>query len=334
MAKQKEADPGTTIITDPVPDSVLHPDPDAYDDDFGYLATPPKSGASPKPDEKPVVQKLDKEKPDEKKPDEVTPPNEVESIVDEITKGEPPPPKPEDEQNFKAEVEAIEKKYNRKISATPPPTDYEAVKTENVALKSEVESLKNVKVALDEITKDPTAYAQKHFPKLLSPSALEDQILAKVQGEFGNEFRFEPAEAYSPGTKSYQFRLRLDELRDQNRREVARQESESREVESRRRAKVEESKVKVMKRYKLTDAEYQEQVVKPAKSIDFLPEHMAMIIFAERDRREFAKQVIEAYKKRANITGGTPKTSTSDIHAEGDDHETSERKEFAETFGD
>lgn len=296
--EQKKPLEGTDIVVDPVPDSVLHPE-QSYDSDFGELATPP-------------AEESIEEVTAEKKPDDKT-------VYEPVKQSE------------SVKSEDIDTESITKVSEFE--TRISALDTENTQLKQDIAKYENVKTTLDELNKQPHVFIRKYFPQLADQINPERIIKQKLAGEFGAEFTYEPYEAYTEGTKSYQYRLRYDEEKDLLSREAYQQQLNQAEVRRKAEAVFNQGKTEAMKIFKLDETKFKELEQWASETV-MTPLHWARIKYQD----QLIKSAVDAALAKAKVNGKQkelPEQSVAGVH--GDDRETGVSEQFKElqdVFGD
>lgn len=345
MATQKQPDNGTTIVTDPVPDAVLHPDMfgDAENDAMLGLDTSSAEGVT----ELNKEQKEAKEKADAAAAGQ--PDKDEEKILSDIVAGvvqEGEIPRKEEEQTDEAKKKASEdfaklsdakKVETLQSQLVTKDTEYNTKISELTAKVAEkdklLQNLESTRLALEEAQKEPLVFARKYFPQLAEKLDPQQYIIAALKKEFGDNFTYDANEAFTEGTTSYKIRLREAEIRDNLTREQAKAEAELTASRLQREARFNEGKKKVMARYKLTDAGFAE-LQKWANETVITPEHWALLKFYDQNLKKAAKAALEASKtRRASVD--KPDQGAAGLHAASDDESSSAAyKEMADTFGD
>jgi hypothetical protein len=347
--EQKEKDKGTTIVTDAVPDSELHPENfDAEFDKLMGLGTSEAPGVTQLTQEQiEEKEKKDAETKAAGKPDETE-----EKLLDSIVAGTVEEGVlAEEEKAAKAAAEAAskvtsddfkklsdEKKVEflqKQIDSTK--IDYEKtvteLKTKVTEQEAKLTTLANVQAAFEQVQKEPHVFIRKYFPQLAEKLDPQKAIIAKLREEFGQDFIYDHNESFTEGTTSYKIRLREAELRDNFQREQAKADAELLEGKRQHEARFLEGKKKVMQQYKLTEAgflELQEWAVKKV----ITPVEWAMLKYYDDNMKKVARKAIEVAKKlKASVDH--PGIGAAEIAATTDDEASSQAyKEHQSVFGD
>ena len=304
MAKEDEVKPsgegGTppqtekeTINRNPIPDSEkgLHP-ADEYDFDFEYLASPQPGSEKEKesvPADKPV-------KPVSEESKIAVPPiaSKEEKPKEGDTVDKPPVPAKGSETR-----QYTDEDY-RKLQSFSDTRVAELTK-EISALKTQVETDQNVKVALEEFKKEPLAFLQRHVPQLAEKLDTRRYILDKLKAEFGSDFAYDPAEAYVEGTTSYKIRAREDEIKAQVEREKLNSEVQRETARREQEAFLSTSKKQVMEKYGLDEQGFEKEIVGFAKSrppMNYMD--IARIKYLDWEIQQAVKQALEQARKDGN----------------------------------
>ncbi len=299
-------------------------DEGAYDVDFEYLASP-KTGVEKK---------------------EPVPPEKKEPVSEEKKEPEskfPVPPAAQTKESDKASPTSEEKK---EPSTPDKGTDWEvrykelqsfsdarhaddAKKIEEY--EKQVKLFDGIKTFKEELERDPVAVLHKYFPALAEKLDPRKFITDKLRAEFG-EFTYDPAEAYVEGTTSYKVKAREQELLEQLSRERLTIEATRKENERTAAARLESSKREVMKRYGLSEEQFEREIVEFAKNtpIDFM--RVAQLKYFDWHIQQAVKDAIAADRKERPEKSPTSLTT---VGGGATDQEASQAyKEAAELFGD
>jgi hypothetical protein len=210
---------------------------------------------------------------------------------------------------------------------------YESLKKEYDARVAEIEQLKSVRLALEEIEKSPQAFIARYVPDLAAKISPQDVVVQSLKKEFTAEelASYDQAQAYEEGTISYRIREREATLREQTQRQ--RLEGENTRLNETRKleARLQESKQKVMKEYKLSDAQFDQEIVNWAKNhpIDF--ESIARLRYFDWHLQNIVDQVQNRKGKQDKLPGSIAGVSGTDT----DPSKVSAGfKEFRDEFGD
>jgi hypothetical protein len=211
---------------------------------------------------------------------------------------------------------------------------YESLKKEYEARVAEIEQLKSVKLALEEIERSPQAFIARYVPDLAAKISPQDVVVQSLKKEFTAEelASYDQAQAYEEGTISYRIREREATLREQTQRQ--RLEGENTRLNETRKleARLQESKQKVMKEYKLSDAQFDQEIVNWAKNhpIDF--ESIARLRYFDWHLQNIVDQVQNRKRgKQDKLPGSIAGVSGTDT----DPSKVSAGfKEFRDEFGD
>lgn len=328
MAKNPD---GTTIKTDPTPDSELRKgaDPSEYDSNFDFLGGK-KDGNTDG---------------DENKPAEGSEEEKAAKAIEDAKAKEAEESKAKETDELDEVVEKVIGKKKEEVIVKPTDevakltTDYESkITTLNQQLtdeKAKSEKFGNIAVVIEQLQRDPYSFVKQYLPELAPHLDPTKPLRAQLKKEFGDEFKFDAGEAYEEGTPSYKYRLREEELRDEQRRASLQKEAQLIQERQQGEGLVRDAKVKVMKRYNLTEEQYQKEIVDYFKNFRFTPEHLAMIRYRNTDVEVAIRKAIEKLRQRSKSTD-RPDIDMMDLRGEEDkDVVASEGyKELLDVFGD
>lgn len=334
-----------TINRNPVPDSeTLGGDPTRFDSEFDYLASPGAAGA----EKQGAVSETGKETPagepskdshtpegQPKKPDYAVPPiaQNVEQILkeDQITKATLA-----DDPSAKAQSSAgQERTYSQtEVSAIQSAKDTE-IKTLKGTLQeytSELEKLKDAKVALDELNQNPLAFIARYFPELAAQVDSRKVIVDRLRKEFGDELDlYDPSQIHNPESPSYKIQRRELEIQSEVARSAAQAEHERLETERKRVERFNESKKKVMATYGLNEEQFQKEIVEWANGQQFDYEMVARLKFRDW---EIQRAIDEALKQAKHDKPGQVPTSVALVGGGEPKGAPEHLKELSDAFGD
>ena len=297
---------GTDIIKDAKPDAEILAGAEAerFDFDFNFLANKPSEEVAT--ENNPENEQVEVE---EAKPEEA-----VEEKV-EIESEKKPDKEPEEiAVDYKAQIIELEGKHK--------------------AAEEKLKSLESIQVALEEIKKEPLVFVRKHFPQLAQNLDPNKYIMDKLRTEFGAEFTYEPSESYQEGTPSYKYRLREMELRDNLVKENARIESTEFESKRKLESALADSKQKVMKDFKLSEEQFQKEVVDWGIKTPITYNEVAKLRFMDVIIKNAVEAALKESKGRKSVVD-KPNKGAASIHSESEESERPEHlKELADTFGD
>lgn len=304
------------FIENPVPDSQAGAKPEeAYDFDFEYLKTPEGKGE--------VVK--------EEKPQETTekksPPPLKEGQEIQVTLTDSPVPdkkeEPTGEKIDKAELSALQSVKDKEIQTL----------TNQLAAKdAELKQLEQVKLALDEIKREPLAFLYKQIPELAKKVDLSTYVAEKLTKEFGDGFEYDASEAFRPGTPSYQYRLREEELRSELRQQQYNAQAEEERTTREREVLLNTSKAEVMKRYGLTEEQFQREIHDYSKKLVFDYNVVARLRFADDIIKAAVAKALKNGKEFE--TAGAPPAVGATAGGTAEEGSSAAFKEFNAEFGD
>lgn len=296
---------GTSIIENPTPDaSKPGADLSNFDFEFDYLATKKDDTPESKKDE-PV-----------KGNDNIT-----ESPKDKGASPAPASTSKSDEPTIDASIIARE-------------AEIKGLKEELEMSKSELSQLRQVKAELEEFKKEPYVYLKKVAPIIseqLSPDRYVQSLLHK---EFGADFRYDSSEAYMEGTDSYKYRLKEQELRDNLQREQFKLQQQQAEEQAQRMASMNTSKQQVMKKYHLTEEQFNSELVDWSKSKKIDYEDMAILKFLPKILQSVAEKAVAKALKEQKGNGSRTVPGAAEITGASTEGEGAHLKELSDTFGD
>ena len=205
------------------------------------------------------------------------------------------------------------------------------LKTENESLKLRIKNLETVELALQKAKSDPSGFVADYLPALAKYVQPDSQIKGTLQKEFGADFTYDPSEAYTEGTDSYKFRVREQELRDSQSRQASERKVQQEAQQSQRKIALEKSKLEVMKRYNLTEEQFQEEIVKysQTKVIDY-----SDIALLKKFPEILKKAVADALKNPKGKGMKSPARGANAGAGSEGDTATEHLKEFADAFGE
>ena len=315
MAKKVD---GTDIIEGAKPDAevIAESTEKSFDDDFNYLAPN-------KPEEK-VEEEQNKEKSTDDKASEAksgdVSDKETEENVEKVAE------KHEERTDGVAKISELQ----TQLSARD--TEVQSIKAERDSFKNELEGLKNVQVTLEEIKANPLAFVKKYFPQLAESLNPRKIIADKLKVEFGADFRFEPSDAFIEGTKSYEYRLREEEVRDEMRTQDMRVERERVERDIKIKSQTETDIAQVMKDYNLTRDQVQKEIIDWSKTVPNNLVNIAKLRFMDAIIKRAVDKALVESKGRKN-PDKLPAKGAKDIH--GSSEEAPQHiKELNDEFGD
>jgi uncharacterized cupredoxin-like copper-binding protein len=155
----------------------------------------------------------------------------------------------------------------------------------------------------------------------------------KQDPKFGQDFRFDPNEAYMEGTQSYEYRLREEEMKDQFRREEMKIESQRLEQNAAMERRIAEDKSKIMKDFNLTEQQFNKEVVEWAKKQPNSLYNVAKLRFMDdMIKKAVSKAVAESKGRKVDIDG-KPVAGAKDIHGTSES-KPEHLKELSEDWGD
>lgn len=333
-----------TINRNPVPDSeVIQGDPSRFDAEFDYLASPGGAGAAKEgavSDTKvdaPAGQKPeDSHTPEGKdnKPPIAVPPiaGDIKAIVKEDLQtkaslaGDP---------SAKAQSSAGERIFSQaEVSAIQSAKDTEIseLKSSLQERDTQLQTLKDAKVALDELNQNPLAFVARYFPELASQLDSRKVIVDRLRSEFGDELdTYDPSQAFNPESPSYKIQRRELELQTELARSVARAEQERTDVERKRVERFNESKKQVMSTYGLSEEQFQKEIVEWANGVQFDYTMVAKLKYRDW---EIQRAVDEALKQAKHEKPGALPANVA-LMGGGEAKGMPEHlKELSDTFGD
>jgi len=304
------------FIENPVPDSQDGAKPEeAYDFDFEYLKTS-KSKGEEKKEEQPQVTK---------EKDIPVPLKEGQEI--QVTLTDSPvldtKEKSTEAKIDKAELTALQSVKDKEIQTL---TDRLAAK------EAELRVLEQTKLALDEIKKEPLAFLYKQIPELAKKVDLSTYVAEKMTKEFGDGFEYDASEAFRPGTPSYQYRLREEELRSELRQQQYTAQAEEERTTREREVLLSTSKAKVMTRYGLSEEQFQREIHDYSKSLVFDYEVVARLRFADDIIKAAVAKALKNGKEFA--TTGAPPAVGATAGGTAEEESSAGYKEFNSEFGD
>jgi hypothetical protein len=329
-----------TLHEQTVPDSETsaHPEPEAYDYEFEYLApASPKSGApknevvpaSPKGDGQPASEDKGDKKEEAQPKTEETPDYPVPPIAAVKKDGEGAPKSETKEAPKSVEYE---QRYRDLQSLHDKSMDEKVKEIER--LNSELSTLQGLRTFKEELEKNPLGVLQQHFPQLadkVSPRRVITDTLAK---EFGAELdAYNANEAMQEGTTSYRIREREDELRAQMQRSQLEAESHRLEETRRREVFFNEQKERVKKEFGMDDKTYDTEILGWAKEQPPIgPYQIARLKYFDWFVKNAVAQALASSKKG---NGESLPASIASVGGESEGAEPSrEAKELQDEFGD
>ena len=210
---------------------------------------------------------------------------------------------------------------------------YDNLKKEYDAKVQEVETLKAVAVSLEELKRDPPAFVARFFPELAAKITPHDIVVQTLQKEFGAELAsYSEAEALQEGTLSYKIQQRRDAIREQVQRSKLEGDAIRLDEARRREAKLAESKAKVMTTYKLSEDQFNQEIVNWSKQNPIDWEIVAKLRYFDYHIQHAVKEALGRRKGRndklpASVAGVSGRDDSPDAASKG-------FKEFRDEFGD
>lgn len=307
---------GTSIIEGAKPDSevIEESTEKSFDDDFNYLAPPAK--------------KEEEQKKDESSDDKITETKLEDTSEKEVEKVEEKVEKKEEHHEERSDSDLSE--LRSQLSAKD--TELQSVRTELETAKSHLEGLKNVEATLAEINANPLAFVKKYFPQLADAINPRKIIAEKLKAEFGPDFQFDPSEAFMEGTRSYDYRLREEEVRDELRNQEYKIERERAEREARLKTQTEQDINQIMKDYNLTREQVHKEVIEWAKNTPNNLVNIAKLRFYNQNVERAVKKALAESKAR-KASDKLPDKGVKDIHGASEE-KPQHLKELEEDFGE
>lgn len=303
--------PGTDVVADAPPDSESRP-AEEFDFDFSYLGTGKPAPKEEEPPEEPP--KKDGE--DEPAPEDRKGKSDLED--------EPEPPKKDE-------------------GKTQPPPELQAklttLESENTTLKGEIakltaqhEQFKSVQEALEELKKEPLVFVRKYLPSLAEKVDPRKYVEDKLKQEFGDQLaKFDSNESFQEGTLSYRIRVRREEIKDSLVQEERKLQEEQYRNTLEREARLNTSKQAVMKKYNLSDAQFEREVIEWSKTRQIGWEEIAKLRFFD----EIVKAAVaKALKESKTRKGDKPEKGAEGIHGSADTGTPEHLRELNKEFGD
>lgn len=333
-----------TINRNPQPDAaVVGEANDRFDSDFEYLGASgvpgvQKDGAVPAavaPASATPAQPAS-HTPEENKPKFPVPPVGINSIVKEDleTKGtlaDQPGNKP-----ASAPPSGAERTYTQtEVSAiqSAKDTELQTLKTEHESVKQQLEALKNVQSALDEINRNPLAFVARYFPELASQLDSRKVVIRRLREEFGEQIdAYDPSQVLDENSPSYNIHRREMELTSEIARSQAQAEQERALAAKQREERLNTSKAQVMKEYGLTEEQFKKEVVEWGSTQQFSYLDVARLKYRDW---EVQRAVAEALKQAKSDKPGTLPPSVATVGGGAAETGTPEHiKDLSDAFGD
>lgn len=319
--------PGTDVVEDAKPDAESRPAED-FDFDFNYLAADKANGES-----------ADKSKDKSEGEQEGSPEKKEES---EETKGQSQEKdeKPESEEKPETHDEGEGKTRSKPDAELQ--TKLTTLEGENITLKNElastkaqIEQFKSVQSALEELQKEPLVFVRKYFPSLAEKVDARKYIHDKLKQEFGDKIAdFDSKESYQEGTLSYKIRVREEEIRDGLMQEERKLQDEKFRLASEREAHLNSSKQAVMKRYNLTEAQFEKEVVEWAKNRKYNAwEDVARLRFMDDVIKANVAKALKESKSRKGASD-KPEKGAEGVHGSAESGTPEHLREMANEFGE
>jgi hypothetical protein len=323
---------GGKAILNAEPDSVTNTDPDKhYDDDFDYLK-PRVEGDGDSNKDTPVAILDEKGQPVLDKDGKPTYQTATKTSDGQTVQTKPKDGSSESVKPLPEQIKVLEERYSNLQSVKD--TEISNLKNTIATHEAKIKEYENLKIATEEFKKEPFAFALKYLPPEVTAKLDKRQyVLDQLKKEFGEDFEFNATESYTPGTNSYKFVSRERELQDAlSREERLRYEEEGRgRLES--EARLNESKKRVMDRFKLSEEDFQKKVADAAKNMRVDYDAIATIVFQDEIVKKAVSDALEAEKKGRAPGPGGPE-SVAGIQGEEHNEEPSHIKELQDAFGD